>query len=323
MTTETELFLITGATGKTGVHTVGLLRERGHRVRAFVHTLDERAAQLADQGAEIVAGDLLDFPAVSSAMTGVTAAYLCYPISPGLLEATAIFAQAASEAGVHAVVNMSQISARREAKSDAARTHWIAERLLDRTALVTTHLRPTFFTAWQTAFWVRHRDEGIYRLPLADARHAPVDAADQARVIAAILQNPDPHDRQIYPLFGAAELNYDEIAAKVQQTLGIPVRYEPIDIPTFAAGLTAAGAPPYRVQHLSNVAQDYRDGIFSGMNNLVELIGGTKPIAVEDYVAATRSEFDTDGPYGITDARLPAAGAGIHQTPDASNVLKA
>jgi len=30
---------------------------------------------------------------------------------------------------VHAVVNMSQISARREAKSNAARHHWLAERL--------------------------------------------------------------------------------------------------------------------------------------------------------------------------------------------------
>jgi NAD(P)H dehydrogenase (quinone) len=306
MTTETELFLITGATGKTGAHTVGLLRERGHRVRAFVHTLDERAAQLAEQGAEIVAGDLRDFPAVSSAMTGVTAAYFCYPIEPGLLEATAIFAQAASDAGVHAIVNMSQISARRESKSNAARTHWIAERLLDRTAPVTTHLRPTFFTSWQTLFWVRHHEEGIYRLPMADARHAPIDATDQANVIAAILANPDPHNRQIYPLFGAEELNYHQIAAKVQDTLGIAVRYEPIDIPTFAAGLTAAGVSPYLVQHLSSVVQDYRDGIFSGMNNFVELIGGTKPITVDDYVAATRPQFDTDGPLGITDARLPA-----------------
>jgi len=290
MTTGTELFLITGATGNTGAHTVRLLRERGLRVRALVHSLDERSARLAEQGAEVVAGDLLDFPAVSSAMTGVTAAYLCYPIRPGLLDATAIFAQAASEAGAHAVVNMSQISARREAKSNAARTHWIAERLLDRTALVTTHLRPTFFTNWQTGFWVRHPNEGIYRLPLADVRHAPIDAADQAKVIAAILQNPDPHDRQIYPLFGAEELNYDEI-----------------DIPTFAAGLTAAGASLYFVQHLSNVAQDYCDGIFSGMNNLVEVIGGSKPTTVEDSVATTRPQFDTDGRFGITDARLRAA----------------
>lgn len=77
--------------------------------------------------------------------------------------------------------------------------------------------------------------------------------------------------------------------------------------PTFAAGLVAAGLSPYRVQHLSSVAQDYLDGVFSGTNNLVEVIGGTKPRTIEDSVAATRSLFDTDGAYGITDARLAAA----------------
>src|ERR1700739_3168668 len=208
MPDSTEVFLITGATGKTGAHTVRLLLERGHRVRALVHTVDKRASRLADQGAEIVAGDLLDFFAVSSAMRGVTAAYLCYPITPGLVDVSTIFAQAASEAGVHAVVNMSQFSAPREAKSDSARAHWIAERMLDRTTLVTTHLRPTFFTNWQYDFWVRQGNEGIYRLPFGDVRHAPIDAADQARVIAAILQNPGPHDRQIYPLYCDKELNY-------------------------------------------------------------------------------------------------------------------
>ena len=307
MATRDDLFLITGATGKTGAHTVRLLRERGRRVRALVHALDGRAERLAEQGAEVVQGDLLDFPSVSAATVGVTAAYFTYPITPGLIEATANFAQAASEAGAHAVVNMSQISGRREAKSNAARQHWIAERLLDRTALVTTHLRPTFFMEWLNGFWVRDGDQGIYRLPLADVRHAPIAAADQAKVIAAILQNPDPHDRQVYPLFGAEELDWYDIAAKIGDVLGIPVRYEPIEIPTFAAGLTAAGGSAHFVQHLSNVTQDYRDGVFSGINNLIEVIGGSKPMTVEEHVAATRATFDSDGPFGITDARLPAA----------------
>jgi NAD(P)H dehydrogenase (quinone) len=295
MTDNKDLFLITGATGNTGAHTVRLLRERGQRVRAFVHSRDERAARLRELGADVVQGDLLDFPAVSAATAGVTAAYFNYPIAPGLVEATANFVEAASEAGVHAVVNMSQISARHEAKSNAARQHWIAERLMDRSALVTTHLRPTFFTFLLNVFWTRDNDEGIYRLPFADARHAPIDAADQAHVIAAILQNPDPHDRQIYPLFGPEELDWHGIAAKVQATLGIPVRYEPIDIPAFAAGLTATGASAHFVQHITSVAQDYRDGIFAGSNNLVEVIGGVKPTTVEDYVAATRSQFETNG----------------------------
>jgi NAD(P)H dehydrogenase (quinone) len=307
MTAKSDLFLITGATGKTGAHTVRLLREQGLRVRAFVHALDDRADRLSEQGAEVVHGDLLDFPTVSAATVGVTAAYFNYPIRPGLIEATANFAQAASEAGVHAVVNMSQISARREATSNAARQHWIAERLLDRTALVTTHLRPTFFMEWLNSFWVRAGDEGIYRLPFADVRHAPIAAVDQAKVIATILQNPDPHDRQVYPLFGAEELDWYAIAAKVRDTLGIPVRYEPIEISTFATGLTAAGGSAHFVQHLRNVAQDYRDGVFSGINNLVEVIGGAKPMTVEEHVAATRATFDADGHFGITDARLLAA----------------
>jgi methylmalonyl-CoA mutase cobalamin-binding subunit len=43
--------------------------------------------------------------------------YFCYPISPGLVQATAQFAQAAKEASVEVIVNMSQKSARSEAKS--------------------------------------------------------------------------------------------------------------------------------------------------------------------------------------------------------------
>ena len=293
MTTKENLFLIMGATGNTGTPTVKLLCDAGHRVRAFVHDVDERSTSLEELGAEVVAGDFLDFDAVSSAMAGVTAAYFCYPVYPGaLLQATTVFAQAASEAGVHAVVNMSQISARREATSNAARQHWLAERLLDRTTMVTTHLRPTFFAELINWFWVRRENEGVLRLPFGNGHHAPISARDQANVIAAILQNPDPHDRQIYPLVGPEELDHYAIARKVQQTLGIPVRYDPVTIPTFAAALTALGATPFFVQHLSHVAQDYRDGIFAGTNNLVEVIGGSKPMTVEDYVAAIRDEFN-------------------------------
>jgi uncharacterized protein YbjT (DUF2867 family) len=92
---------------------------------------------LAELGAEIVTGDMLDFASASSALAGIAAAYFCYPNVTGLLDATAIFAQAATEAGVTAVVNMSQISARWDAKSHAAQYHWFGERLLDRSTFAT------------------------------------------------------------------------------------------------------------------------------------------------------------------------------------------
>ena len=61
------------------------------------------------------------------------------------------------------------------------------------------------------------------------------------------------------------------------------------------------------MQHLSHVAQDYRDGIFSGMNNLVEVISGSTPMTVQEYVISTRSKFDTDGRYAVEDVLLPTA----------------
>jgi uncharacterized protein YbjT (DUF2867 family) len=294
-----DLYLISAATGKTGAYAVRDLRRDGHRVRALVHSRDSRAEALADLGAEVVVGDLLDFASVSSAMAGVTAAYFCYPILPGLLDATAIFAQAATESGVQAVVNMSQISARREAKSHAAQNHWLSERLLDRSAFMTTHLRPTFFAEWLLWQWSRDERGGVFHLPFADARHAPIAAVDQARVIAAVLRNPAPHDRQIYPLYGPVELDYHRIAEKVAAALGLPVRYEPVAITAFAEVLRAQDHPEYFIQHISSVAQDYRDGIFAGTNNLVAAITGTPALTVEEFTAANSAAFAGTGQAGV------------------------
>jgi len=296
--TSDRLFLITGATGNTAAPTVELLLDAGHRVRAFVHTLDERSDALAALGADVVSGDLLDFHAISSAVAGVDAAYFCYPISTdGLLASTAIFAQAASEAGVGAVVNMSQISARRDATSHAAQQHWLAERLLDRSAFTTTHLRPTFFAEWLTWAWRRDDDEAVLRLPFGTGRHAPISARDQAGVIAAVLQNPRPHDRQVYPLVGAKELDHDAIVDEISSTLGIPARYEPVEIPSFAELLVSKGTSQHFVQHISSVARDYQDGVFAGENNLVEVITGRPPMTVPEFVTANLTAFSHDGPF--------------------------
>jgi uncharacterized protein YbjT (DUF2867 family) len=299
MTTTPALFLVTGATGNTGDTTVRLLLQRGYRVRAFVHRADARSESLASAGAEIAVGDLLDFDAVSAALDGVTGAYFCYPIAPGLLEATALFAQAAVDAGVKAVVNMSQISARRDATSHAAQHHWIAERLLDRTPMLTTHLRPTFFAEWLDWYWATDGTSGVIRLPMGAGRHAPIAGEDQAYVIAALLENPEPHDREIYPLVGPVEMSQDDIAEAIGRTLGIPVHYEPIEIAEFSAGLTAKGFPAHLVQHLSNVVQDYQDGIFAGTNEYVQAIGGRTPMTVEEYVENHREAFSHDGPHSI------------------------
>jgi NAD(P)H dehydrogenase (quinone) len=299
MSDHDKLLLITGATGTTGDPTVRLLLQRGHRVRALVHRADARSERLAAAGAEIVVGDLHDLGTVSQAMAGVTGAYFCYPVAPGLLEATAIFAQEASDAGVTAVVNMSQLTARPNAKSTAAQHHWLSERLLDRTPMITTHLRPTFFAEWLNWYWATDGTNGVYRLPMGTGRHAPIAGEDQAHVIAAVLANPQPHDRQTYRLFGPVEMDYYEIADTLSASLGMAVTYEPIDIAEFCAGLAAKGFPAYQADNLGHFVQDYQDGLLAGTNDVVQRIGGRTPLTVHDYASARRDAFTSNGPYCV------------------------
>lgn len=75
--------LVTGATGKTGASVVEQSLKQGLSVRALVRRLDERSEKLEELGADIVV--------------------------------------AAQEAGVDGLVNMSQLSAREEAKSPSSR----------------------------------------------------------------------------------------------------------------------------------------------------------------------------------------------------------
>jgi len=136
------------------------------------------------------------------------------------LEATAFFAQAALEQGVEAIVNMSQISARRSAKSHAAQNHWIAERLLDRSGIPVTHLRPTFFAEWLMYVSESIREKNTFPLPFGDARYAPIAAEDQGRVIAAILNDSAQHAGKIYPLYVPKELTQGEVADLLTEVVG-------------------------------------------------------------------------------------------------------
>lgn len=281
--------LITGATGETGRYTTDLLLKQGVAVRAFVHQADERSEKLKARGAEVVVGDLLDLNDVRSALQSVNAAHFVYPIRPGLIDATAYFAQAGRDASLDGVVNMSQISARYESKSHAARDHWIAERVFDWSGLPVTHIRPTFFAQWLTYPHNRKHivERGVISQPLGNGRHAPIAAEDQARLIAAILTDPVPHRGKIYPLFGPVEMGQASIAKAVGDVLGRPVGYEPISIEAYRKRLEDAGAmPPFLIQHLCAVAQDYQDGVFAGSDDVIERLTGKPPMTVQEFVTS-------------------------------------
>jgi uncharacterized protein YbjT (DUF2867 family) len=285
--------LVSGATGFTGRKTVEILLEKDVPVRALVRTDDQRAEELRKLGAEVVIGDLLSLNDLRAALEGIETAYFVYPIAPGLIDATARFALAAQEAGVKSVVNMSQISARRVAKSNAALDHYTAERVFDWSGLAMTHLRPTYFSQWLIyPHWRQHIVErGEIRLPFGDGRHAPIAAEDQARLIAAILENPQAHAGKTYNLNGPVELSQQGVADAVGEVLGRTITYVPISLEQYDREMAEADLPAFLRQHLVEVAQDYQHGVFEGEDGVIREITGQAPMTVQAFVTLHKGLF--------------------------------
>src|SRR5262249_11129009 len=154
------------------------------------HGEDKRSKRLQDLGAEVAIGDLLNLSDVRSALNGVQSAYFVYPLSPTLVQATVIFAQAAKEARVEIVANMSPWNSRPSAKSLATINHWLSEQVFDWSAVPVAHLRATMFSEW--LLWVaRSIRQGAMTMPWdASSRCSPVATEDLAQVIVAILETP-------------------------------------------------------------------------------------------------------------------------------------
>lgn len=283
--------LITGATGVTGKHAIANLLKMNIPVRALVHRLDERSVALETQGVEVVEGDLSDFNKIGEVLKDIRAAYYLFPIQvPGIIESTVYFAQAALENGVEAIVNMSQVPARRTSVSHGSQNHWVAERVFDKFGVPVTHLKPTFFAEWllYSIRSIKTQDALIY--PFGDVAYAPITGDDQGRVIASILANPAPHAGKTYPLYGLEELTQYQIAEMVSEVIGRKITYKPVEIHEFEPILrTAMKGNDYFTQHILAVAQDCRDGYFSGTNSHVEDITGQKPMSMMDFIVKYKS----------------------------------
>ena len=306
--------LVTGATGDTGGATVEQLLARGRRVRALAHREDARSKRLQELGAEVVFGDFLDLDAIRAAVQGVQRAYFCYPIRPGIIQATAYFAQAAKAAGIDGVVNMSQVCARADAKSHAMGDHWLAERVFDWSGLTVAHLRPTLFAESLLVLAPMIR-AGLLHVPFGTGRHAPIAAEDQARVIVGILEDPASHRGKIYPLYGPVEFTHKEIAQVLSRVLGKGVHYKQLSLETMLQILTSGGqqtpaehsarafygefeqkpegrtGDSFLIQHLREAVVDHKNGILAGTNDVVKKIGGRQPTTLEEFITRHRKAF--------------------------------
>ncbi len=131
------------------------------------------------------------------------------------------FAQAAKEAGVSTIINLSQRSANRDSTSDSCRDSFIAEEVLNWSRLAVIHLRPTYFLEWLLYPWqLPYLQQGILRMPVGKGRHSPIAAGDQGRAIAALLKSPVDYIGTTIPISGPVEMDHEQMAVELSAALG-------------------------------------------------------------------------------------------------------
>jgi uncharacterized protein YbjT (DUF2867 family) len=277
--------LVTGAAGgrqgSTGHHVARMLLERGQAVRAFVHSDDARADDLRASGAEVVVGDLREITSVIPAVEGVRRAFFTYPVTDGMLEATAVFAAAARREGLERVVDVSQLAADPFAGTPHMRRHWVSEQVFDRADVGAVHLRAAVF--FENLAVVADAAGGReLPLPLGSPETVlPLVAGiDVARVAAGLLTGPADETDPVCRLTG-------EVMTIGEAARAFGATYIDQDPREWRRTATRVYEDTTAVEHLSHLWELFRV-IGSGhdlyqVTEAIEQIGGRPPQTLEEF----------------------------------------
>ena len=298
--------LVTGAAGRTGGvgRTVAeLLLKQGKAVRAMVRKEDARAQALRELGAEVVIGDLLDLDSMHRAIAGCETMYFGMSVSDTYLAATVNTAVVAKYHGVKAFINMSQMtvsqmSVMETTASPQHKLQWLSEQALNWSGLPIVHVRPTVFLE---GFFLTLTPESVrqsnqIRLPFGDGKTSPVAAEDVARVVAALLENPQPHIGKIYHLTGPQSENLQFYAQEYSKALGRTITYQDIPVGPWRDALLERRWPVHVVNHLAAMADLHRAGRFDRMSDDVLMLTGQRPLSVQEFVRNNATAFTTQAP---------------------------
>ncbi len=293
--------LITAATGKTGYEAAANLLKEGYHVRILTRAISPKAKALEDLGAEIALGDITNYVQVSAALSNISTVYYCYPIAKGMPEAVSLFIKAATENRVTSVVFMGQWLAEFP-NQQSLLTNDIKKsyELLKQSSLNVVYYNPGFFAENIVALTESIVQLGIMPTPFGEGKCPWISAADQGRVIAALLKNPKPYyGKKIHPT-GPRSIDAKEMAAIYSTITGGRVKLMPVSDDMFMKAVLAAakefGYDDFVALQTVFYMQEFRKNRFAegGPTDVVKTLTGREP---EDFEQIARG-FINNSPYG-------------------------
>jgi uncharacterized protein YbjT (DUF2867 family) len=206
------------------------------------------------------------------------------------LEATAIFANAARDAGAELVVNNSQFQNRPEAPSFRNLQHRLADRVFNWAQVGAVHLQaPPYYENLRGFVSRSVSEKGTVFLPWGDgnAVFPLVSAEDVSRVAAILLVNAGFPSTNAYELVGEVP-TVNEIIKTMGTVLQRPIRYVLITDEQWKEA-TKDRINPHALDHLSHLWQYFRSsGIGKGetgfhITDAIRHVTGKAPLSLEQF----------------------------------------
>ena len=231
------MILITTA-GQVGSEAARLLAQREEPVRVLVRD-PEKAAVLAQAGAEVAEGDL-DVPAtIDAAMQGISAVVLVSPAIPAQ-ELNVI--DSAVRAGAGHVV---KITSKASADSPIARRRGQAEieNRLIASGLGYTLLRNNAYMQNFLMAAPSIAKTASFGSAARDGRVGMIDTRDVAAVAAEIAAAPVPHAGKTYWPTGPEAITFSDAAAVLSKVLGHLITFHPLTVEELTQAMVEIGLP--------------------------------------------------------------------------------
>ncbi len=230
MSDNDKIILVVGATGQQGGAVARHLLQSGWKIRALVRDPKKDTAQaLAEQGAELVEGDLYDTVSLDNALKGMYGVFSVQNFwlpdvgFDGEIKQGKLIADAAQKAGVQHFVYSSVGEAHRGMGQKHFESKWIIEQYIKELDLSHTILRPAAFMDnlnWQRA----DISNGTYRgFGVAADKKTQTIAVEDIGAIAAIVFSE--HQKYLGTTLEIAgdELTEMETAETLTNVIGRPV----------------------------------------------------------------------------------------------------
>lgn len=229
------MILLTGITGNIGGATARALLAKGVRFRALVRDVG-KAALWADQGVELIQGDLEKPDDIERALAGIDRALLVMPNGEFQERVEVSFTHAAKAAGLPWIIKLSSPEAVRGTTSPIPLAHIAAEDAIMASGMKWTLVRPSFYMQNFRGSVKTVRATEKLSMPMGTGTVALTDNNDAGQFIAHILTdaNSAQHHGQCYDITGPDPLmNFQQIADAIGEAIGQKVVYDDCDAKAF------------------------------------------------------------------------------------------